>query len=403
MDAIKLARKHFLMPPFSPPQSAALERLQTLFEAHFHEHSEIGAAVSVWQGDQEILSLVGGYRDREHTSPWTHDTLVPIWSCTKGPAVATTLTAMEMGHQTLDMPLSKCWPAFGQHGKASLTLGELLSHQAGLAALDDPPPFTDHAAVLAALERQAPHEPRGHGYHPRTFGFLLDAVVQRLTSATSLGSLWREALAEPLGFDLWIGLPESEHDRVATIYPGRMGISQTAEEAPFYQALADPQHLAVRAFRSPAGLHAVSEMNAPEVWKAGYPAMGGLASAKGLAAFYAFLATGGVCAGESFFAQSTLEAMESIRIQGPDQVLCRETAFAAGFMKDPIDPNGQKRRQLFGPNTRAFGHPGAGGSLAFADPETGIGFAYVMNQMERSVFPTEKALRLVRALYGEHS
>ena len=145
----------------------------------------------------------------------------------------------------------------------------------------------------------------------------------------------------------------------------------------------------------------MADMNDPAVWSVGYPAMGGLASARGLAAFYAFLAIGGACAGTRFFREDMVAAMGTTVVQGPDQVLLRETAFAMGFMKDPVGPDGHKQRQLFGPNTRAFGHPGAGGSLAFADPDTGIGFAYVMNQMERSVFPTEKTLGLVRCLYGE--
>ena len=140
-------------------------------------------------------------------------------------------------------------------------------------------------------------------------------------------------------------------------------------------------------------------MNQADVWQAGYPAMGGVASACGLAAFYALLANGGNCAGTAFFQESQLDAMSTTLTSGYDHVLLRNTAFAAGFMKDPIDGRGYKTQHLFGPNTQAFGHPGAGGSHAFADPATGIGFAYVMNQMERSVLPTEATLRMVRSLY----
>jgi CubicO group peptidase (beta-lactamase class C family) len=142
-------------------------------------------------------------------------------------------------------------------------------------------------------------------------------------------------------------------------------------------------------------------MNQPEVWRHGNPAMGGVASARGLASFYAFLASGARCSGEPFFAEPWLKEMETPRVQGQDQVLLRETAFGPGLMKDPVDEAGGKRRRLFGPSVRAFGHAGAGGSLAFADPDAGLGFACVMNQMVRTVFPTGPVLSLVDALYGE--
>jgi CubicO group peptidase (beta-lactamase class C family) len=376
------------------------ENLARLEARFFEDSGSLGAAVAVWQGGMELLSLVRGHRDRARTVPWTEETLVPVWSCTKGPAVAATLSALEENGRTLAELVATIWPEFAQTGKETITIGQLLSHQAGLAALDDPPSITDHQAVVRAIERQAPLWTTGHGYHPRTFGFLLEELVRRLTGAASLGDYWRESLAEPLGLDVWIGLPESEHGRVASIYPGRNG-EQSAIERRFYEAFSDRASLSARAFGSPRGLHAVADMNDPAVWSVGYPAMGGLASAQGLAVFYAFLAKGGSCAGEYFFSECMIETMETTLAQGPDQVLLRETAFAAGFMKDPVGPDGLKQpHALFGPNIRAFGHPGAGGSLAFADPETGIGFAYVMNQMDRSVFPAEKTLALVSCLYS---
>ncbi len=396
------------MPSFPAIAPQCLDAVERRFRANFEEYDELGAAVSVWQGERELIHLAHGWADRTRTRPWTDDTLVPVWSCTKGPAAAACLLALEQQPGlSLDAPVAEIWPAFAGGGKGNIRFHQLLSHQAGLAALDEPrPSLEDHAAVIRVLEKQEPLWRSGHGYHPRTHGFLLDECVRRLTGAGSLGQFWFEELAQPLGLDVWVGLPASEYDRVAHVYPGRVRRDQGLDlepevEAAFYQAFSDRESLSSRAFASPRGLSGVAEMNRPGVWAAGYPAFGGVASARGLAGFYAFLAAGGTCAGTSFFRNETMAAMEQILIQGEDRVLLRETAFAAGFMKDPVDADGKrKRRSLMGPSVRAFGHPGAGGSLAFADPDSGIGFAYVMNRMSRSVFPTEKALQLVRCLYG---
>ncbi len=370
-------------------------------QSHFEADLKLGGALSIWQGEEEILHLVGGHRDRQRTLPWEEDTLVPVWSCTKGPAAVCVLAALTKAGLGPETRVAEIWPGFAQGGKGAVTVAQVLSHQAGLSALDQRVFIHDYQAVIAAIEAQVPQWSlgSGHGYHPRTVGFLVDELVRRLGKAHSLGHYWQENFAEPLGWDVWIGLPESEHHRVATLVPGRVDSGSPAEEAAFYAAFADRDSLTQRSFTSPTGLHAVADMNHSEAWQAGYPAMGGVASARGLAAFYALLASGGNCAGTPFFNASQLDAMSATLTSGQDAVLLRETAFAVGFMKDPVNAQGSKTRRLFGPNTEAFGHPGAGGSHAFADPATGIGFAYVMNQMERSVFPSEATMRLVRALY----
>ena len=180
------------------------------------------------------------------------DTLVPVWSCTKGLAAATTLAALDEAGLGLDTPVVELWEAFGQAGKEKLCVGHLLAHQAGLAALTDPPPVEDYAAVIRALEEAAPLWSVGHGYHTRTYGFLLDEIVRRATGAASLGHYWREAMAEPLGIDAWIGLPESEHSRVAELVPGKFG-SETGG-SPFLQGAGRPQEFDVSDVLVPAGL-----------------------------------------------------------------------------------------------------------------------------------------------------
>jgi CubicO group peptidase (beta-lactamase class C family) len=287
------------------------------------------------------------------------------------------------------------WPQFGQSGKENITLAELLSHQAGLSALDQRVDILDYPAVIAALERQPPVWPpgSGHGYHARTFGFLLDELVRRLTGST-LGEYWRHTFGDPMNLDIWIGLPEAEHARVATIYAAKSGRAPSPEQ--FYRDLATPGTIVRRTFTSPAGLHAVSGMNAADVRALSLVSFGGIGSAFSLAKFYALLANGGELDGRRYFTAGTIGTMTTALTSGVDLVFEIPTAFSAGFMKDPrgVQP------RIFGPSDRAFGHPGAGGSHAFADPENGIGFAYVMNQMEQSLLPNEKSLRLVATVYG---
>ncbi|MEM7386568.1 MAG: serine hydrolase domain-containing protein [Verrucomicrobiota bacterium] len=369
--------------PFSPA------RLESVFQEHLDAGLEVGAAVSVWRGSEECLSLQGGFCDREGTTPWVAETLVPIWSATKGPAAATTLLVLEKAGLSPHDRVGRVWPAFDRSDKRALTFAHLLSHQAGLSALDGEVPVEDYEAVVAALEEQVPHWElgTGHGYHPRTGGYLLDEVV-RLLAGDRLGIVWHREIATPFDLDVWIGLPESEDHRVAPLFAAK-GISVSSDEKPFFQAYADRESLTSRAFRSPAGLAAATSMNQPEARRFGYPGMGGLATASGLARFYALLASGKILKPE------TLREVRDFRQQGPDRTLRLETAFSLGFMIDPVDGQGRKRRRHFGPNTGAFGHPGAGGSFAFADPASGTGFAYTMNQMELCVLPGKRARALV--------
>ncbi|MCB1225206.1 MAG: beta-lactamase family protein [Verrucomicrobiales bacterium] len=385
----------------SLPLDSARTAMVAWFRENFRLRGEVGASCAVWAGGKIILSLAQGYTTRDRSNPWTEATLVPVWSCTKGPAAVTCLMALEEAHVELDAPVAEVWPEFVGGGKAAITLRQLLSHTAGLAMLDERVPIFDREAVVHALELQVPVFPPGStvAYHARTFGFLLEEIVMRTTGAESLGEYFREVLGEPLGLDFWIGLPREQHPRVATLYPGKMSI-QPHNQA-FLKAFGTPDSTTLRTFQSPVGLNAIADFNEPETWMRGYPAMGGVGSALALAQFYGVLANGGICAGQQVISPSVLRQAETLQSSGLDQVLCVPTGFSAGLMKDPIDEEtGEKIRQLFGPSTRAFGHPGAGGSLAFADPESGIGFAYVMNQMEVGAFPGEKALGLVHALYG---
>jgi CubicO group peptidase (beta-lactamase class C family) len=371
--------------------------LAPIFEENFARRGELGATVSVWRDGVEIVSLSGGFRDRERTRPWHAGTLALVYSATKGPAAACVLKCLWEAGIPLETPVASVWPRFAQAGKGAITFADVLAHRAGLAALDRPPDVFDYPAVIRALEEQAPLWPAGdgHGYHPRTSGYLWDEIVRLLTGKT-LGEYWRRAFARPLGLDFWIGLPPERLPDVAPLAPAR---STPAEDA-FLIAYAEPGSLTNRAFGSPTGLFSVSLMNTPKAMTASFPAFGGIGSATALARFYGALACGGEEAGISFIPPEAVAAMSHRLANGFDRVLRLDNAFSAGFLQDPVDEQtGRLTRTSFGPSTRAFGQVGAGGSITFADPDRGIGFAYVMNQMEPGVLPNEKSLRLIRAMY----
>ena len=380
----------------TPALQPLLARVEQVFRENFTNRDELGASVSIWHGGEEVLALASGFCDRKQTRVWNHESTVPFWSATKGLSAACILHLLDRSDLGLDDKVARVWPEFARAGKGQITFAQVLSHQAGLPLLDRKASIFDHAAVVVAIEEQEPcWEPGSrHGYHPRLFGFLLDEIMLRLTGAR-IGEYFHREFADPLGLDAWIGLPEAEHDRVATLYPGRMSDPEGEED--FYRAFADPQSLTRRAFGSPAGLPAVSGMNAPEAWHAGWPALGGVGSARGLAKFYAMLAGGGTWEGKRYFTEKVLQAMSATMVSGTDAVFCMPSAFSAGFMKDCP---GSARRRIFGPSNEAFGHPGAGGSLAFADPENNLAFAYTMNQMSYGVLPGSRALDMVDAIYG---
>ena len=366
-----------------------LDQIRAEFEAGFASGQEVGASVSVWKDGVEVMTLCHGHTDKSQTTTWSEDTIVPVFSATKGPAAATLMLCLDEAGMDLETEVRRVWPEFPVSGAS---FGDMISHQCGLCGVDGEYQALDYDGIIHAIETQEPlWEPlEEHGYHPRLGGFMQDECVRRLTGQT-LGEVWRERVAEPLGIDFWIGLPESEHHRVATLYAGKMRPEQMKEG--FYGEIARAGTIVNTAFRSPKGVQGASEMNKPENWVAGYPAMGGVGSAAALAKFYQ--AAMGHLEG-SPFRESIRSQFNERRVNGDDLVLCAPTSFGGGFMMDPVDADGQKVRSLIGTDQLGFGHPGAGGSHAFADPTSGYSFAYVMNQMEVSVLPGEKVKRMVQ-------
>jgi CubicO group peptidase (beta-lactamase class C family) len=369
-------------------------RLEPLFRENFEKFDELGAAVSIWHRGQPLLDLSGGFRDARREIPWGADTLVLIWSASKGLGSACLLHALQEHDLEIENHVAEFWPEFGQAGKDKISIAQLLSHQAGLCALDKQVDVQDYDRVIRALETQVPLWPPGtaHGYHARTFGFLVDELIRRITHQT-VAQYWRKIFAEPLHLDIWIGLPDAENSRVATIYPAKAGKPPQPET--FYRDLSTTGTLARKTFTSPYGLHAVSGMNDPQMRALPIVSFAGIGNASSLAKFYAMLAHGGEMENRKFFTRKTLRWMGTTLSDGLDRVFQIPTAFSAGFMKDPSKAG----RRIFGPSNAAFGHPGAGGSHAFADPENEMSFAYVMNQMEQALLPNDKSLRLVDAIY----
>lgn len=372
---------------------SVLGKVLEVFERNFRDRGELGASISIWWDGVELLSEGHGWCGREKTRPWTVDTLVPVYSATKVPAAATLLMALEGSGLTVETPVREVWPKFPV---AEARFSHLLSHQCGLATLDQKVGIFEHAEVVEAIEAQTPAWVLGEnqGYHPRTFSALTDEPVRRLTG-TSLGAFWREILADPLGLDFWIGLPESQWPRVARLYPGKAGNDDLADS--FYKQLTTSGTFTRRAFSSPRGLHAIHEMNEPRAWAAGLPALGGVGTASALAKFYQAV-IGSIA---SPLSPETRHALATPQRSGDDLVLLRPTTFTCGGQQDPLDESGRKIRRIYGPSFSAFGHPGAGGSHGMADPATGISFGYVMNQMDLNVMPGLKCMEMVDALFSE--
>ncbi len=353
--------------------------LQQAFESNFSEGLEQGASVCVWQQGREKACLIAG--EASPGQPWQRDTLVPIYSATKAAAAACLLLALYDCCQGPELEIGDVWPAFPA---PHCTIAQVLSHQAGLAALAFPASLFDLDACRNAIEQTQPAwEPPRHGYHPHTYGPILDILMVKLTGQR-IGEFWEKRVRQPLGLDFYIGhLPEAGYPRVAQLRAARL--HGAMPRSPFYTAFFDSSSAVFRAFHSVTGLASAREMNTRAAWQCGSPAKGGVASARGLAMFYQALL--GLLPG-SPFPTEVLEWMSTPQCEGMDLTLMQPTSFTCGAMCAPA--------ALFGRG--GFGHAGAGGCHAFCEPETGLSFAYAMNQMELGILPGLRVQRLIGAL-----
>jgi CubicO group peptidase (beta-lactamase class C family) len=363
------------------------------FAEGFRSRNEIGAAVAVMLDGRPVVDLWAGSADLARSKPWQRDTIVNVYSCTKGMTALCAHQLVERGQLDLDAPVAKYWPEFARGGKERLPVRWLLSHRAGLAAVRQvlpPEALYDWDAMCAALAAQEPWWEPGtaHGYHAVSFGWLVGEVVRRI-SGRGLGTYFCDEIAAPLGLDLHIGLAEAEHSRVAEmseiptdgIDADALGLAQVI--------FADPQSMAALAFVNPPSM-ALGPNNA--AWRsAEIPGANGHGTARDLACVYGALARGGRLGGVRVLAPESIARCAAEQSRGRDLVLQIDTRFGLGFML-PQD----RRDARFGPSPRAFGHPGAGGSLGFADPDNKVGFGYVMNRMGPHILLDPRAGRADR-------
>jgi len=384
-------------PPIEGHCDPRFAAVRDAFAESFARGEEIGASLSVVEDGRCVVDLYGGHADPGRTRPWTRDTLANVYSTTKGMAAICLLRLIEQGQVDLDAPVARYWPEFAAGGKDALPVRWLLSHRAGLAAVRKLLPgeaLYDWDAMAAALAAETPWWTPGerHGYHAVTFGWLVGEVVRRVTGR-SVGTYFREEIAGPLGADFHIGLPDAEHARVAEL--SAMAAPPPDSDGPnLIQAfMNEPEGVLARAFMNPPSM-ALGPNHA--AWRrAEIPAANGQANARGIARVYGALARGGTQDGVRVLAPETIELLREEQSVGPDAVLLLSTRFGLGFMLPQ-----QSRDTRFGPSESAFGHPGAGGSLGFADPEGKIGFGYAMNKMGPSILVDARPLALIDAVYA---
>jgi CubicO group peptidase (beta-lactamase class C family) len=372
-----------------------LQGVRDAFAENFAQGGEVGATVAATIDGKLVVDLWAGHADAARTRPWTRDTIVDVASSTKGLTTICAHRLVDAGLLDLEAPVARYWPEFAQAGKATIPVHFLLSHRAGLPAIDEPLPteaLYDWNRMTGALAAQKPWWEPGtrHGYHIFTFGYLVGEVVRRITGK-SVGTYFREEVAEPLGLDCHIGLA-AEHDaRVAEFIasppppPGQPNVLAAL--------LKQAGPMVEKAHLNPPWTFADRNTRA---WRAAeIPAGNAHTTARALARVYGALACGGEVDGVRVLNPASIERARTVQDTGPDAVLFGlPTRFGLGFS---LPSNGVG----FGAaSTSAFGCPGGGGSIGFADPEARVGFGYVMNQAQDAMPPDPRALRVIDALYA---
>ncbi|MGW0208435.1 serine hydrolase domain-containing protein [Streptomyces sp. NPDC003233] len=373
---------------------APFAAVREAFEDNFRERGELGAAVAVTVGGTTVVDLWGGWADTAGTRPWERDTLVNVWSTTKGPVALCAHLLADRGLLDLDAPVAAYWPEFAAAGKEKVLVRHLLSHRAGLSGLREPHSLADLYDWELTTARLAATEPwwepgTRSGYHALTYGFLVGEVVRRISGLRPGAFLAREVTG-PLGIDFTVGLPAKEAGRAAELVPPPA--ASRSEQAAVFSQLAPA---ALAALANP--VVGAAEANTPEWRAAEIPAANGHGTARAVAALYGVFAGRGSHGGRRVLSP---EAAERVR---EGQGSCRDLVLGAGFEGETevglglwlSGPNGS-----YGPNPRAFGHDGFGGSCGLADPEAGVSLGYVMNRMGPRIADDPRKMALIDALYS---
>jgi CubicO group peptidase (beta-lactamase class C family) len=373
---------------------ARFTAVRRAFEENFRERGELGAAVAVTVDGRTVVDLWGGWADAAHSRPWEQDTLVNVWSTTKGPVALCAHILADRGLLDLDAPVAVYWPEFAAAGKEKVLVRHLLSHRAGLAGLREPHSLEQLCDWELTTQRLAATQPwwepgTTSGYHALTYGHLVGEVVRRISGLLPGAFLEREVTG-PLDIDFRIGLPEKDSGRVAEL--DQPPVAASSEQAAVFARLAP---VAIAAVANPpvsaAGAHT------PEWRAAEIPAANGHGTARAVAELYGVFAGRGSYGGQRILSPKAAERVRE------GQGSCRDLVLGAGFEGETEAGLGlwlSGSNGSYGPNPRAFGHDGFGGSCGLADPEAHVSMGYVMNRMGPHIANDPRKMALVDALYS---
>ncbi|WP_236232846.1 serine hydrolase domain-containing protein [Pseudomonas tohonis] len=368
------------------------EKVRDQFAALFDDPQERGAALCVQVGGETVLDLWAGVADKDGQEAWQTDTLLNLFSCTKTFTAVAALQLVGEGKLELDVPVARYWPEFAAAGKERITLRQLLSHRAGLPAIRQPLPaeaLYDWQAMTTALAAEEPWWTPGeeHGYAPITYGWLAGEVI-RLADGRGPGESIAARIACPLGLDFHVGLDDAEFHRVAHIARAKGNMGDASAQRLLKCMMSEPTALSTRAFTNPPSI--MTSTNKPEWRRMQQPAANGHGNARSLAGFYAGLLDGQLL-DSALLAELTRE-----HALGDDRTLLTRTRFGLGCMLDQPDV----ANATYGMGRLAFGHPGAGGSIGFADPEREVAFGFVTNTLGPYVLMDPRAQLLARTFAG---
>jgi CubicO group peptidase (beta-lactamase class C family) len=364
------------------------ERVRDAFAGNFSrgdDYQEVGAAVCVYLKGKPVVDLWAGHRDKAKTQPWTADTLINVWSTTKGLTATALALLVDRGLVRYHDKVSTVWPEFAQSGKGSITIAQLLSHQGGLSGFVEPTSIEDQYdwdLMVRRLARQAPAWEPGtqNSYHAMTFGWLAGEIVRR-GAKRPFGEFVRAEICDKLGADFFVGLPAQSESRVAEMIGPRNPVDTSAMPLP---------DVARMALENP--LQDPSRPNTSAWRRAEIPAANGQASARGVARLYAALADRGEFEGTRLLSPATIGQMTVVQTERTDLMLGFAPCWAMGFATNRVG--------IYGPNPKSFGHSGWGGSFGFADPDLGLSVGYVMNQMGADLVGDPRTTPLCKEIYA---